>query len=228
MTVDAPATPHAATASELKAQIEAERDGVPFLIFRDGERSHRLFVLDEQRERVTLGRRSSADIPLDWDGEVSRLHAELVRKGVDWTLMDDGLSLNGSFVNGQPVRGHRRLRDGDAIRVGATVLVFRNPRDQESNATRPSSDLLRVVSLTAAQRRVLLALCRPFKDSAVFVTPPTNEQIAGELFLSIDAVKKHLRALFEKFGVEHLPQNEKRARLVERAFAGGFISDREL
>jgi hypothetical protein len=44
----------------------------------------------------------------------------------------------------------------------------------------------------------------------------------------VDAVKKHLRALFEKFGVAHLPQNEKRARLVERAFAGGFISEREL
>jgi hypothetical protein len=41
-------------------------------------------------------------------------------------------------------------------------------------------------------------------------------------------VKKHLRALFEKFGVAHLPQNEKRARLVERAFAGGFISEGEL
>jgi FHA domain len=225
---DSPATPHAATATELKAQIEAEREGLPFLIFRDGDSRHRLFVLDEEHDHVTLGRRSSADVALGWDGEVSRLHAELVRKGVEWTLTDDGLSLNGSFVNGQPVRGHRRLRDGDAIRLGATVLVFRNPRDQESNATKPSSDLLRVVSLTDAQRRVLVALCRPFKDSAVFVTPPTNDQIAGELFLSVDAVKKHLRALFEKFGVEHLPQNEKRARLVERAFAGGFISDSEL
>jgi len=228
MSGDPPPTPHAATAIELKAQIEAEREGLPFLIFRNASGHHQLFVLDEEQDHVTVGRRSSANLALDWDGEVSRLHAELVRKGVEWTLMDDGLSLNGSFVNGQPVRGHRRLRDGDAIRVGATVMVFRNPRDQESHATKPSSDLLRVVSLTDAQRRVLVALCRPFKDSAVFVTPPTNEHIAGELFLSTDAVKKHLRALFEKFGVEHLPQNEKRARLVERAFAGGFISEGEL
>jgi pSer/pThr/pTyr-binding forkhead associated (FHA) protein len=224
----APATPHAATAMELKAQIEAEREGLPFLIYRDGNGNHQVFVLGDRTNQVTLGRRSSADLALGWDAEVSRLHAELVRKGEEWTLMDDGLSLNGSFVNGQPVKGHRRLRDGDAIRLGATVMVFRNPKDQESHATKPSSDLLRVVSLTDAQRRVLVALCRPFKDSAVFVTPPTNDQIARELFLSVDAVKKHLRALFEKFGVEHLPQNEKRARLVERAFAGGFISDNEL
>jgi len=222
-----PVTPHAATAVELKAQIEAERAGVPFLIYRDGDGQHRLLVLGDERDRLTLGRSPSADLALSWDDEVSRTHAELQRKGEDWTLVDDGLSLNGSFVNGDPVAGHRRLRDGDAVRVRVTVLVFRNPKDEESQATAPSADLRRLVSLSEAQRRVLGALCRPFKGSAAFVTPPTNEQIAGELYLSVDAVKKHLRALFEKFGVQHLPQNEKRARLVERAFAGGFISARE-
>jgi hypothetical protein len=221
-------SPHAATAVELKAQIEAEREGRPFLIHRDGEGGHRITPLGADLERLTIGRRSSADVALDWDDEVSRLHAELVRKGDDWTLADNGLSMNGSFVNGEPVRGQRRLRDGDAVRLGGTVLIFRNPSDQESRATRASSELRTIVNLTEAQRRVLFALCRPFKDSAAFVTPPTNEHIAGELYLSVDAVKKHMRALFEKFGVQHLPQNEKRARLVERAFAGGFISEQEL
>jgi pSer/pThr/pTyr-binding forkhead associated (FHA) protein len=223
-----PASPHAASAAELKAQIEAEREGLPFLIYRDGESKHQLYVLGDGTDRVTLGRRTSSDIPLDWDEEVSRLHAELVSSDRDWTLSDDGLSLNGSFVNGEPIRGRRRLKDGDALRIGATVLVFRNPRDGESRATMPSAELRKVVSLTPAQKRVLVSLCRPFKESAMFATPPTNDLIARELFLSVDAVKKHLRALFEKFGVEHLPQNEKRARLVERAFAGGFISEREL
>jgi FHA domain-containing protein len=223
-----PASPHAASAAELKAQIEAERDGLPFLIYRDGDGKHRLHVLEDASDRVTLGRRTSADVPLPWDEEVSRLHAELVRSGRDWSLSDDGLSLNGSFVNGDPLSGRRRLKDGDAVRVGETVLVFRNPRDGESSATTPSAELRTVVSLTPAQKRVLVSLCRPFKESAMFATPPTNDQIAGELYLSVDAVKKHLRGLYEKFGVEHLPQNEKRARLVERAFAGGFISEREL
>jgi pSer/pThr/pTyr-binding forkhead associated (FHA) protein len=223
-----PPSPHGSTAAELKAQIEAERAGEPFLIYRDGEGRHQIRVLTPDRERLTVGRSSSADLALDWDSEVSRLHAELVRKGHEWTLMDDGLSMNGSFVNGEPVRGHRRLRDGDAIRLGTTVIVFRSPSEQASLATTPSAELRTVVSLSDAQRRVLVCLCRPFKDSAAFVTPPTNEQIAGELYLSVDAVKKHMRALFEKFSVQHLPQNEKRARLVERAFAGGFISERDL
>jgi pSer/pThr/pTyr-binding forkhead associated (FHA) protein len=222
-----PPSPQAATATELKAQIDAEREGVPFLIYRDGDGTHHITVLAGDLERLTLGRRSSADLALNWDEEVSRLHAELVRKGGDWTLIDNGLSMNGSFVNGEAVRGERRLRDGDAVRVGATVIIFRSPKEQESHVTTPSAQLRTIVNLTPAQRRVLLSLCRPFRDSVAFVTPPTNEHIAGELFLSVDAVKKHMRALFEKFGVQHLPQNEKRARLVERAFAGGFISEQD-
>jgi len=225
---DTPASPHAASPAELKAQIEAERAGFPFLVFREGEGTHRIFALDETHRRVTVGRRSSAEIALEWDEEVSRLHAELARVGADWTLADDGLSLNGSFVNGQRVHGQRRLRDGDAIRVGTTVLVFRDPTQAESHATAPSADVRQVVNLSDSQRKVLLCLCRPFRQSTAFVTPPTNDDIAEELSLSVDGVKKHLRTLYERFGVEHLPQNEKRARLVERAFAGGFVPETEL
>jgi pSer/pThr/pTyr-binding forkhead associated (FHA) protein len=143
-------------------------------------------------------------------------------------VVDDGLSMNGSFVNGERVRGQRRLHDGDALRLGGAVLVFRRPTEAESLGTTPIGDLNLIVSLSATQRKVLVALCRPFKDNLAFVTPATNEEIAGELYLSVDAVKKQMRTLFEKFGVEHLPQNEKRARLVERAFASGLISEREL
>jgi DNA-binding NarL/FixJ family response regulator len=41
-------------------------------------------------------------------------------------------------------------------------------------------------------------------------------------------VKTHLRALFEKLGVEKLPQNQKRIRLVERAFDSGLVSEQDL
>ena len=50
----------------------------------------------------------------------------------------------------------------------------------------------------------------PFKDGAAFATPATNQAIAEELHLSVDAVKTHMRALFEKLEVEDLPQNRKR------------------
>jgi hypothetical protein len=41
-------------------------------------------------------------------------------------------------------------------------------------------------------------------------------------------VKTHLRALFGRFGVEHLPQNQKRARLVQLALDGGAVSPADL
>jgi len=75
---------------------------------------------------------------------------------------------------------------------------------------------------------VLIALCRPFKDGSGYVTPATNQEVASELFLSVDAVKTHLRTLFQKFHIEDLPQNQKRAKLVERAVSLGLVSRRDL
>ena len=204
-----PASPHAASAIELKAQIEAEREGQPFLIYRDDDGRHELLVLEPDTDRITLGRRSSADVTLFWDDEVSRLHAEIVRRGEDWTVEDNGLSLNGTFVNAEPVHGHRRLNDGDALRLGSTVIVFRNPGDRESRVTTPSADLRKVVELTDSQRRVLVALCRPFKDSAAFVTPPPNEQIAKELLPQCRRCQEaHARAVREVRGPAPAPERE--------------------
>lgn len=220
--------PRAVSGSELKAEIEAERAGEPFLVYRDGVGDRRLHRLEGGPSHVTVGRRPSCGISLSWDEEVSRLHAALERVGDDWTLVDDGLSRNGSFVNGERVSGRRRLRDGDALRVGGTVMTFRAPDQGRSKPTALGDEPLTAASLSATQRRILVALCRPFRDSTPFATPSTNQQIAEEVHLSVDAVKAHLRTLFEKFDVEHLPQNQKRTRLVERAFLSGLVSDRDL
>ena len=79
------------------------------------------------------------------------------------------------------------------------------------------------VRLTDTQRAILTALCRPRADGNRYATPATNQEIAAQVFLSVDAVKAHLRALYRKFGVEPLPHNQKRARLVELVIEGGLI-----
>jgi len=107
-------------------------------------------------------------------------------------------------------------------------VVFRDPRSAGFSDTRMGSPELAPPVLSDAQRRVLLALCRPYKQPGPFTTPATNQEIAAELFLSVEAVKTHLRALFAKFSVEALPQNQKRARLIERAFQTGLVSERDL
>ena len=177
---------------------------------------------------MSIGRAPETALTLDWDTEVSRLHAELEVSGGQWMLVDDGLSRNGSYVNGERLAGRRRLRDGDALRFGETFVQFRAPLQGASHATAVAQDIATAADLTEAQRRVLVALCRPFKDNDGFAAPATNQQIAAELFLSVDAVKGHLRTLFAKFGVDELPQMQKRLRLVERAFLTGVVTEREL
>ncbi len=217
---------HRASAAELKEQIEAERAGGPFIVVRDGEDRQRIVALSEGR--LTVGRTLEADLALEWDSEVSRVHAELVEIGGAWTVSDDGLSRNGSFVNNERVTGRRRLRDGDVMRFGATTAVFREPsRGGTASETSLASDVPDA-TLTETQKTVLVALCRPYREGSAYATPATNQQVADEVFLSVDAVKTHLRTLFAKFGVEDLPQNQKRVKLVELALQSGAITPRDL
>jgi pSer/pThr/pTyr-binding forkhead associated (FHA) protein len=225
---DAPQGPRAATAQELKAQIEAERLGRPFLVFRDAAGDQEILTVEEGIDELWVGRGGSAQLRLDFDEEVSGLHAQVEIVGSECTLVDDGLSRNGSFVNGERVSGRRRLRDGDMLRFGRTGVLYRAPGASGAEETVVSADALTAAGVSPAQKRVLVALCRPFKEGASFATPATNAQIAEELYLSVDAVKTHLRALFEKFGVEALPQNQKRVALVERALHSGIVSERDL
>jgi pSer/pThr/pTyr-binding forkhead associated (FHA) protein len=225
---DSPLDPHVATPEELRERIEAERRGTPFLVYRTGADEQAILDLHAAGERITIGRRPSNDVMLDWDSEVSRVHAAVELIGDEWTLVDDGLSHNGTHVNGQRVTSRHRLHDGDMLSIGSTVIAFRAP--SEGSASRPTVTAIGphiAELLTPAQRRVLIALCRPFKDST-YATPATNRQIAEELVVGVDAVKSTLRALFGVFGVDDLPQNQKRASLALQALRSGVIIRRDL
>ena len=201
----------------------------PRLKYTDANAGPREVELSPEKHRLTIGRSAQADIPLTWDNEVSRLHAAIEWMGTHWTILDDGLSRNGTFVNAERLTGRRRLLAGDRIRIGGVVLTYHEfnlSRDEETQLASVTSPMIR--SLTETQRSVLIALCRPYKHGAAFASPAANQQIAAELFLSVDAIKTHLRTLFAKFGVENLPQNQKRVRLAELALQNGVISEREL
>jgi pSer/pThr/pTyr-binding forkhead associated (FHA) protein len=217
----------AASPSELKEQLDAERHGVPFLVYRDGDGRRRIVLLTGAVARLTIGRRDYNDVPVPWDTKVSRVHAELQRVGTEWTLIDDGLSRNGSYINDERVNGRRRLRDGDAIRLGDTVVLFRAAVGQ-TDPTFVSLSEPAPPPLSATQRRVLTALARPCRDPGILSAPASNVQIALELGYSVEAVKAHLRVLFHKFGLEDLRQNEKRLKLVDEAFRTGAITRRDL
>ncbi len=113
------------------------------------------------------------------------------------------------------------------LRVGRTQIAFRLPDSQDSSPTVAAGSRAELPELSATQRAVLAALCRPYKDTEL-ATPATNQQIADELYLSVDAVKAHLRTLFGFFGVQHLAQNQKRSYLAMRALQDGVVSRRDL
>jgi pSer/pThr/pTyr-binding forkhead associated (FHA) protein len=204
-------------------QHDAGLQGQPCLVFRDGDGVQRTVARPDGVKRVTVGRFPGADVCLPWDDEVSRVPAELERVGGEWTVADDGLSRNGTFVNGARVSGRVRLEGGDVLRFGSTNVAFRAPAGDLRETAGEEAP-----SLTQAQRRVLVALCRPYRQGAAHAAPAGNREIAAELVLSIDGVKTQVRSLFELFQVEDLPQNRKRARLVELAFASGAISEDDL
>lgn len=212
----------ASRAIELKEVIEAERTGQPLLVTRDGEDRQRIFVLESDDEQLWIGRGAACDLRLDWDQQASRCHAELVRVAGGWAVADDGLSSNGTFVGGQRIGGRRRLHRGDVVRVGSCRLTYRLA--VASGASTRSDEATRAIpQLTPVQREVLVSLCRPLSDPAGPAVPATNPAIATELHRSTQAIKKHMSALFVRFGVEGLPQNQKRARLAELARQAGMV-----
>ena len=74
------------------------------------------------RDGLVLGRVAACDVVIE-DGKASRRHARLiVDAGV--VEIEDLNSSNGTLLNGKPVE-RRMLRDGDEVRIGKTVIVYR-------------------------------------------------------------------------------------------------------
>lgn len=84
---------------------------------------------------VTIGRGPEVDVSLPWDPNVSSLHAEARCVGGHWVITDEGISRNGTFVNGDRLSGRRRIRHGDAIRVGHTTLAFADAKGRRRESS---------------------------------------------------------------------------------------------
>ena len=177
-------------------------------------------VFELQKDVTTVGRGEGVDIALP-DPSVSRLHAELVRRGPHVYVADLGLSANGTRVNGRPI-GRRVLADGDVLSFGAARARVGGLTDSE-NAAPDTMEIRRVAApdLTRREAEVLQALCRPALNHEAFVAPATAKEIADELVVTEAAVKQHLLRLYSKF---RIPEGgNRRGRLANEVVALGVV-----
>jgi len=185
----------------------------PFLRIEDsGE------VVSLRVEVTTVGRGRGVDIRLE-DPSVSRLHAELVRRGPYVYVVDLGLSRNGTRVNGRPV-ARRVLDDGDVLSFGAARCrvggLAREDIGTEAELRRPAAP-----ELTRRELDVLNSLCRPALSDEAFALPATAHEIAVDLVVTEAAVKQHLLRLYQKFRVPEGPN--RRTRLANEVVALGLV-----
>ena len=171
------------------------------------------------REQVTtIGRGEGVDVHLG-DPSVSRLHAEIIRRGPYTYVTDLGLSRNGTRVNGRPV-ARRVLEDGDVLTFGAARCRMGGIPHEDFSA---EVELRRSASpeLTRRELDVLTSLCRPALSDEAFVAPATAREIAADLVVTEAAVKQHLLRLYQKFRV---PEGaNRRVRLANEVVALGLV-----
>ena len=88
-------------------------------------------------DRMAIGRDPSSAVYVD-DTSVSRHHADLIRHGLSWSIVD-ARSTNGTVVNGARVN-EAVLQPQDRIRLGQIELVVMQsrlgPQDRQANAIR--------------------------------------------------------------------------------------------
>jgi FHA domain-containing protein len=167
---------------------------------------------------TTVGRGNAVDVRLN-DPSVSRLHAEIIRRGPYAYVADLGLSRNGTRVNGRLV-ARRVLEDGDVLSFGAArCRVGGIPREDMT----AEIELRRSASpeLTRRELDVLTSLCRPALSDEAFVAPATAREIAADLVVTEAAVKQHLLRLYQKF---RIPEGtNRRVRLANEVIALGLV-----
>jgi len=159
---------------------------VPTLQIREGHDTGRVFRLDEE---VYLGCcpegiDARVFLPLP-DGEVSRRHARIFRKGNGYQIEDLG-STNGTRISDETLTPNqpRELKDGDEITISSTLLVY---RDKETSVIMNTGG-----TATTAHAGQSVFSRHPAPDNAAL---RMNDKSLGEMSVMLDASQSILQKL---------------------------------
>src|SRR5271165_2849031 len=167
---------------------------------------------------TTIGRGQAVDVQLDHPS-VSKLHAEIIRRGPYAYVSDLGLSRHGTRVNGKVV-AQRLLENGDVLSFGSQRCRIGGLPTED---VLPETDPRRSVTpeLTRRECDVVAALCKPALCEDAFVAPATARDIAADLVVTEAAVQQHLLRLYQKLRIPEGPN--RRVRLANEIVAQGLV-----
>jgi len=127
---------------------------LPRLAAISGKLKGAIFAIEE--DALIIGRETAANVCLA-DAAVSRRHSKIEKKDEGFVITDLE-SLNGTFVNGVPVRS-RVLQHGDRVRIGDAQFLFLLHDGEPTKSSEVTLDEVQIVTGPTVQVRL---------DEAVF------------------------------------------------------------
>jgi pSer/pThr/pTyr-binding forkhead associated (FHA) protein len=169
--------------------------------------------------RTLVGRGEHCEVRIE-DEAVSTDHLEISRHG-STLLATDLDSRNGTLLNGAPLEGTRRLRNGDVLVAGGVRLEVAVPPQlrRDSTVAAPRSS----IELTAEERETATVLVRPYRAPEVRAgRPATRAELAEALHVSERTAQRRLDALARKLGVASDAGRERPRLIAERVLELGL------
>ena len=222
-----PAGPTAPRATaEFRIEDSAREQGHAYVRYRDAADFHAV-ALDPSASPIYIGRDEGCGVRIVHDARVSRRHARLIFGAGQWSI-EDGPSRNGTFVEGRRTTGEQILLDRTTFTVGKTLLSLHMPPKSDVVATLADEPPTRLLHPSQTQRKVLVALARPFltSDDNVAVTP-TNAEIAAELGYQAATIRDAISDLYQQAGLGR-GAGDRRAQLVRLAIREHAVTPRDL
>jgi signal transduction histidine kinase len=140
---------------------------VPSLFVIQGRDQGSRFRLDEAT--VSIGRGTSSTVQLH-DTEVSRDHAELIRRGEAYFIRDLGSS-NGTYVNGRTIK-EQALASGDQVQLGKTLLLYTGVNE---GRVEDLADKINIVGPSAGDDGSRIVHAMHQSEGSEILSPPSEE-----------------------------------------------------
>jgi len=169
-----------------------------------------------------LGRHSSSALVLA-DKEVSRHHALINVQGKSEHWLVDLGSSNGTLLNGRRVKHPVGLKDGDRLKIGSSLLIFRkmeSPIDPRYSPETSATSGLTIMSPATSDLWLLIADIEKF--TLLSQTVPVNElaEMVGQWISRCkEVIEKYSGEIYQYLGdgfLAYWPSSEKQSEAMAR------------